>query len=609
MIRKIDLKFKLAWGMMILAFLKDILFISLMYSSNADIPKGVTESNFTTLVQIFIILIIFAPGLFFKEKGRDTYSIIILTVFSAFLLIDLWCYRGTWDLYGLKYIFFDNLFNKFHRSLVNPCMIDILFVFDLPIFYYMFIKKYKYKGNTIFRGSSSYEKSALIRIIKGSVTLVFSIAFILVAQYLVQVKDISKGKYTLFTVYWSPHSAIKSLGPVGYHINEISSTLQKLSKKENATDIAKAKQWIQANAENLPDNEYYSMFKGKNVVFIQLESFEQFILNQKVYGQEITPNLNRLMKNSLNFNNIYEQNNAGNSIDCDFLVNSSVFTLGTSITGLTHEEVKFEGALPRILERAGYTTATGKVERGLDWNWGEVHGNGFGVQNLWDEKDYIIDDYVGFGLSDKSVLNQFRKKIETLKQPFSAFTVTLTTHGPFDMTDNMKGLKLPKNLDDNMLGKYFQGVHYTDEQLGQFVNDLDKDGLLENTVIVMYGDHGGVHKYYNDQIQSMNLEGDWWRNYDHKIPFMIYSKGLKSKTFDSPGGQADFYPTLAYVLGLDKKQYQQYVMGRSLVNTKRTATVIAGNQIKGTPSTQEEKEHLLNAYDVGRIIIENNMFK
>lgn len=608
--KRINVQFKLVWAMMILALLKEILFITLMYSSNADVPRGFLENNFVILVQIFIIILIFAPGLFFKNKGRNIYSIVIATLFSLFLLADLWCYRGTWDLYGLKYIFFDGLFNKFNRSLINPCAIDILFVIDLPILYYILWRKNKSTYKSMYSNERIREKSRLFRCIKAIANIAICIIFFGVSQYLIQVKDMSKGKYTLFTTYWSPHSAIKSLGPVGYHVMEIQNTLSKISKKQDSSEISQAKEWIKENDENLPNNKYYSTFKGKNVVFVQLESFEQFILKRDVLGQEITPNLNKLAKNSLNFTNIYEQNNAGNSIDCDFLVNSSVFTLGTSITGLTHEETKFQGALPRILAKAGYTTATGKAERGLDWNWGEVHGNGFGVQKMWDEKDYVIDDYVGFGLSDKSVFNQFRQKIETLKKPFSAFTVTLTTHGPFDLDgDKLKELKLPKDLDENYLGKYFQAVHYTDKQLGQFVSDLDKDGLLDDTVIVLYGDHGGVHKYYNESIQNMNLEGTWWKEYNHKIPLMIYSKGFEGKDFNAAGGQVDIYPTLAYLLGIDKQEYKDYVMGRNLVNTKRTATVTKDNVIKGTPSSKQEEDHLLNAYNVGRIIIENNMFK
>ena len=602
---RIKMNIACLWLIFFVAFLKNMLFIGLMYSSNADSVRGISNW-FVIMVQLFIIALIFAPALFFRNKGKILYCIIIDTIFSILLILDIWYYRASWTLYSFKYLFFDGMFNVFNRSLINPCPVDLLFIIDLPVIYFILYKKLK---NGSFKDNENTGRPVVIRIIEGVTAIALIIVFFVVTQYEVEVKQVGNGKYNLADTYWSPHAEIKEMGPLGFHFLEARKTMSKVSRKQNKTEIAKAEQWIKDNDENLPDNKYFGMFKGKNVIFLQLESYEAFVLNQKVNGQEITPTLNKLMKNSINFTNIYEQNNGGNSIDCDIMVNASMYTLGQSITGLTNEEVVFKGALPRILGKYGYTTAATKAEKGLDWNWGELHKNAFGVQNLWDEKTYKIDELVGFGLSDKSVFNQFIQKIKTLKQPFSAFTVTLTTHGPFDLNEELKELNLSKKLDENLLGKYFQAIHYSDKQLGKFVENLDKDGLLDNTVIVMYGDHGGVHKYYNDKIQDCGLEGDWWKPYDHKIPFMIYSKGFEGVNIDSYGGQTDFYPTIAYLLGIDKSEYQNYIMGRNLLNTKRTATIIKNNEIIGTPSSEAEKNHLLNAYDVGRIIIENNMFK
>lgn len=590
----------------IAVFLKNILFMGFMFSENANIFMGMSNW-FAVVLQIFITALIFAPALLFKKKGRYIYCILIDTIISVLFIIDLWYYRGSWTLYSLKYLYFDGLFNVFNRKLINPSFSDIFFIIDLPFFYRLFYKKSK-SGQLKNKEKFSI-KSLLMRIGKSSIAIAVCIIFFITSQYAIETKGFGKGRYNLDDYYWSPHAEVKEVGPIGFHYIDTMKTLRKIKKEKNETEIEKAKKWIEDNDEKLPDNKYYGMFKGKNVIFLQLESYEEFILNKKVYGQEITPNLNRLMKNSINFTNIYEQNNGGNSIDCDVMVNASTYTLGSSITGLSHEETVYKGALPRVLANNGYTTVSTKAERGLDWNWGEIHKSGFGVQNLWDEKDYKMDDIVGFGLSDKSVLTQFREKLKTLKQPFSAFTVTITTHGPFTITDNLKELKLPEELNKNYLGNYFQALHYSDKQIGAFIDGLDKDGILDNTIVVLYGDHGGVHKYYNDKIQNMTVDGDWWREYNKKIPFMIYAKGFEGVNIDAAGGQTDFYPTIAYLLGIDKNQYKDYVMGRNLLNTKRTATVIKNNEIKGTPSSEEEKQHLLNAYDVGRIIIENNMFK
>lgn len=77
------------------------------------------------------------------------------------------------------------------------------------------------------------------------------------------------------------------------------------------------------------------------------------------------------------------------------------------------------------------------------------------------------------------------------------------------MPEDKKYLNLPKELDDNMLGKYFQSVRYTDEAIGKFIAELDKEGLLDNTVVMIYGDHCGVHKFYEQDIENAPLDGDW----------------------------------------------------------------------------------------------------
>ena len=122
--------------------------------------------------------------------------------------------------------------------------------------------------------------------------------------------------------------------------------------------------------------------------------------------------------------------------------------------------------------------------------------------------------------------------------------------------------------------------------------------MLDNTVVVLYGDHAGVHKYYNEEIQHLDFEGNWWKEYDHEIPLIIYAKGISPQLFETYGGHTDIMPTVAYMLGIDDSKYRDYVMGRILVNTKRDATVIKGNIIKGNVTSEEERRHLLKCYEI-----------
>ena len=354
--------------------------------------------------------------------------------------------------------------------------------------------------------------------------------------------------------------------------------------------MAEIETWINYNKENLPDNEYKGLFKGKNVIFLQIESLENFVIGQKANGTEIAPFLTKLSQEGLYFPNIYEQNNGGDSIDCDFLINSSTFTLGDQITGLNYGENIYPNSLPRIFENLGYETITSHAENYSAFNWSELHKNAFGVNTLWSLNDYNNDEAVGYGISDRTFFNQLSEKLKTVQQPFFFETPTLSSHGPFEIGKKYRQLNLPKEIDESKLGGYFESIHYTDAQIKMFFEKLDQSGLLNNTVVVMYGDHTGVHKYYNNEIKDLDYEGNWWKDYDHKIPLIIYTPNMKPAVIKASGGQSDFLPTIAYLMGVDKTLYENTSMGRVLVNTNRNSTIIKTNQIEGNVQSPEEEQ-------------------
>ena len=92
-------------------------------------------------------------------------------------------------------------------------------------------------------------------------------------------------------------------------------------------DKADINELFEVKKENLPNNEYFARSKGKNLIYIQVESLENFVIGQKINGKEITPNLNKLVQSSLYFPNTFEQVNEGTSSDADLMVNTSMLPL------------------------------------------------------------------------------------------------------------------------------------------------------------------------------------------------------------------------------------------------------------------------------------------
>ena len=577
---------------LIILVIKSIIFIGIGSSNTGKTFSGFKIEKELILAQLAFIGILIFISLFFKGKRQITYLIIVDIVYSLILIADIWYYRASRNYLGLRHILFKDMFNPMHESLINPNKLDLLFLIDIPILIYI-----RVKIKNILNCKRNIKLSIL--------GIILCILTIYITHYLIDIKDITKGRVKFMSVEWSPFIMAQNQSPIGYHLYEAIRAIEKKNFQGNKDEIKQVDDWLAWNNKKLPDNKYKGIFKGKNVVFLQIESLENFVIGKKVLGQEITPNLDKLMKKSFYFDNIYEQNNAGNSIDCDMMANTGLLTLGDSITFLTHADVKYK-SLPRILNENGYTTISTHAERASDWNWSEAHSNALGYQDMWDIDSYKLDDIFGMGLSDHSFLNQYADKLKTLKEPFFSTIPTLSSHGPFDLPDKYRELKLPKNIDDTKLGGYFQSVHYTDKQIGFFIDKLEKIGLLNDIVLVIYGDHGGVHKYYNDEIQNVPLEGDWWKERDYKIPLFIYGKGIEGKTISVAGGQTDIVPTVLYLLGIDVKE--NIFMGRNLLNTNRNSIVIKGNKIVGNP-TEEERKRLEKAYTIADYIIKNKYFE
>ena len=576
-------------------YLKSVLFTSFIASNDGYYLSTIEFKIALILIHCIVLGIIVFPSLLFKNKNFIRYLISINIIYTVILIIDLWIYRGTGHLNEIKFIFNSEGFNTLGKGILNPSYKDILFFVD--IFIIIFIYKIR-KTNFI------YKSNRILSLILIGLSCVITITL----HYLIDIKDITNGKVMFiqdrWEANWNISTRIACRSPIVHHIYDGYKSIKKLNESEEYEKyFSEIDEWLSWNNEELEDNEYSGIFEGKNVIFLQIESLENFVINQNIYDQEITPNLNKLTKEGLYFSNIYEQNNAGNSIDMDMMAASGVLPLGDYITYLEYPEIKYP-SLPRLLNEEGYNTILTHAERVGDWNWGEAGKVASGYKTIWDINEYNIDEYAGFGLSDRSLYTQLIEKLSKEEEPFLAVVPTLTSHGPFDLAEEFRELDLPKELDENRLGGYFQSVNYADKQIGLLFELLEQKGMLDDTVVVIYGDHGGIHKYYMEDVEASDIEGDWWQNKDSKIPLIIYGTNIQNKVVETYGGHIDIVPTVAYLLGLETNNYQ---MGRNLLNTNRDATVIKGGTVVGNPSEEDEKM-FGKAYDIADKIIKSNYY-
>ena len=347
---------------------------------------------------------------------------------------------------------------------------------------------------------------------------------------------------------------------------------RKDAKKE---DLNKALKFARQNY--LPPNvQYYGKEKGKNVFVIHLESFQQFLIDYKWDGQEVTPNIDAFYhdQNTLSFDNFFNQVGQGKTSDAETMLENSLYGLPSGSAMTEYGGSNTFDAMPAIMDQHGYSTASFHGDVGSFWNRINTY-KAWGYQYFFD-KDYYTskENYnVGYGLKDKIFLKQAVNYLQQLPQPFYAKIITLTNHYPYELDKQNQSIPKTDTGDDTVDG-YVQTARYLDQAFGEFINYLKQTGLYNNSMIVVYGDHYGISNNHPKAIAQL-LGKKSVSSYDlamfQKVPFMIHAPGLKGGINHTYGGEIDVMPTLFDLLGIPDKQY--LMLGQDLLNPNHSQTV------------------------------------
>ncbi len=580
--------------------LKSIVFLGLVNNNGVQfsLMKAFQLVSNPPFLLVYICFEVALLSVTFLLRGQLRYWALVMFNFilSFIIVVDLMNFRAFGSFFSVFALSQSSNLDNLWASIISMLRpIDLLFVIDVILLVLV-----GYKVAPRF-------KSVVRNFTIFYILILSSSGYILINHLMVDVLGKNSG-YFLFKRSWSPNQTMSNLSPLGYHLFDGYNYLEdSKSLVLTGEDKQQVEAWFLDKAENLPLNSYFSMFEGKNLLVLQVESLETFVIGKRINGQEITPNLNKLLNNSLYFSNFYEQVWNGTSSDADLMTNTSVYPVRQGSTFFRFPNNTYN-SLPKILESHGYETLAIHPDKGGYWNWRQAL-TAIGFQRTIDESYFQMDERIGLGISDGSYLRQVGPLIKEQKQPFYTFLVTLTSHSPFDLPAQYCGLNLDPGLNESKLGGYFQSIHYTDQQIGAFIDKLEKDGLLNNTIIALAGDHTGVHKFYDDEIKQMKNPENWWLEGHNQIPLIIYSKGMSGKEIRTIGGQIDLLPTLAYLMGVDSQEYEGTAMGRNLLNTKRDFAVLSNGQLVGVYSSDKEREDALLGVGIADKIIRSNYFE
>ncbi len=402
---------------------------------------------------------------------------------------------------------------------------------------------------------------------------------------------------------WNRGVVLDNWGPYVYQTDDIIQSLKPAFNNVFGYDKAlrDTNEYFKKNAQTVNYNDYTGIFEGKNVITIHAESLQTFTIGQKFNGQEVTPNINKLVNNGIYFNNYYAQVGVGSSSDTEFTYATSLLPANTGTVFVNYANNKFI-TMQNLLKNKGYYVFSMHGNNGDFWNRDNMHLN-MGYDKYYSKDSFVIDEEYGLGLSDGSFFRQVVPKIKDISDnigtPYYGTLITLTNHTPwrdankYDELDlslsvNIDGKTVRREyLNDTMIGRYLKSVNYMDKVIGNFIDELDKNGLLDNTVIIIYGDHDAKiakkqfdYMYNYDPVNDVELTPDdseyvTFNDYDYelsrKVPLIIWSKDMtKSEVIDTPMGMIDALPTIGNMLGI----YNKYALGKDVMSIKKEDGIV-----------------------------------
>ena len=554
------------------------------------------------IADIAVVTIIGSFSYLFKGKKRYVYLLVWAIIFTAICTINSAYYTFYTSFASVSMLSLTQYIGEVGDAVVeNVLQIkDLVYIFPLIFFIYYYhrlSKKNQYK---------IYTKDKRIKKFKNTIIT----GAIILALFIVSLSSLEISR---FVKQWNREYIVMRFGIYMYQGNDIVASIQpKISAMFGYDDAKKEFTEYYADRPDKQDytNKYTNIFEGRNVIVIHAESMQGIALNRTFNGEEVTPNLNKLIKEGLYFNNFYSQVSVGTSSDTELTFNTSLMPTQSGTAFVSYFDRTYI-ATPSLMKEKGYYTFSMHANNADFWNRRAMHES-LGYDKFYSKETYDVDNenVIGLGLSDKAFFAQSVEKIKKISEEYDKYyglLITLTNHTPFSDTDKYGEFAVTMKttitnedgtteeieapyLEGTKLGNYFKSVHYADEALGEFFNEMDEAGLLDNTVVVLYGDHDArlprseFNLMYNYDPATDDIKDEEDPTYvdydsfdyelDRKVPFLIWTKDGKVKgEIDYTMGMYDAMPTLGNMLGF----YNKYALGHDIFEIKNDNIVVFPN--------------------------------
>ena len=531
------------------------------------------------------------------------------------LFISLLCFYTILNIVNSVYYAFFNSFASFsllasmgQTAEVTDAVFEKLkvinFVYLIMPIIFIFINKYLKKKKYF----DVVEKIEVGKKLFTGVAIVAGI-FLFINISTLSGKDLSR-----FSKQWNREYVVSRFGIIVYQGNDLVQTIKsKVSSMFGYEEAAKNfSDYYKENTRPVSKNKYTNKYKDYNVIVIHMESIMNFLIGLKINGEYVTPNLNKLVNESMYFDNFYPQVSVGTSSDTEFTFNTSLMPVQSGTVFVSYYNRNYV-TLEKLLSEKSYYTFSMHGNKASMWNRSKMHMS-LGYKDFYSEEYYNVDEVVGLGLSDKSFFTQSESLIRQINdmvkdsdeyKNYMGTIITLSNHTPFDDESlkntfdvtyhtgklDEKGKEIVYDyLENTTMGNYIKSAHYADKCLGEFIDYVKKHDEYNKTLFVLYGDHAAqlskkqfenfVNYDFATGEQKLNTDPTYI-NYDYyenelfkKTPLIFYTKDNSLKgTVSYPIGMIDVLPTIGNMLGI----YNKYALGHDIFEIKNKNTVVFPN--------------------------------
>lgn len=574
-----------------------------------------------------VIVALGALGYFMRHKFRVIYWYIITLICSLICV-----FNSVYYTYYSSYISVSLLSTAKYGEAVTDAIVEILKVKDfsyllLPIcllFIYFKLSKKKY---FVEKESKNKEPKKAISSLIGAALFGF-----------IFVSTLTSTDFSRITKQWNREYIVTKYGIYVYQINDIIKSIEpKISALFGYDEaLRKFNEYFVDVSDSGEVNEYTNLLEGKNVIVLHAESIQNFVIGLEINGELVAPNLTKLANEGLYFSNFYTQVSVGTSSDSEFTLSTSLMPSNSGTAFVSYFDRTYI-SIPSLLKEKGYYNVSMHGNVASYWNRSVMHKS-LGYDEVIGKSEYEIDEVIGLGISDKSFFRQSITKLKTISEEHDKFYATLimlTNHTPFyvdegiDVTLNVTELDENGNevvnnypyLEGTKLGKYLKSVHYADEAIGELMVQLEEEGLLDNTVFVVYGDHDAklakseFIRFYNYDYTTDGILpvedpnyitfGSYEYELNRSTPFIIWTKDKKingvsmNEEITTVMGMYDVMPTLGNMLGI----YNKYALGNDMFSLDEDDNIVVfptGNWLTNKVYYNAQKDE---AYMIGESIL------